>query len=187
MTGRTVAFLALGLAAYSVTLLLVRGFYALKDTKTPVIVSLVTVGINIVFSVLFVQIFHLDVWSLGLAYSLSTTVSVVLLLGFLSKKLNGFNKKMLIMPAVKMTLAAVAAALALYIPIKLLDQLVFDTTRTINLIVLTSIASFVGLSIYLFLVWMMEVKELNTYVDLLKKLGRLRFKSQEMVSETGNP
>jgi hypothetical protein len=34
---------------------------------------------------------------------------------------------------------------------------------------------------------MMEVKELNTYVDLVKKLGRIRFKSQEIVSETGNP
>jgi hypothetical protein len=105
----------------------------------------------------------------------------------LYKKLNGFDKRMLIMPALKMTLAAVAAALALYIPIKLLDQLVFDTTRTINLIVLTSIASAAGMSIYLFLVWMMEVKELNTYVELLKKLGRYRFKSQEIVSETGNP
>lgn len=187
LTGRTVAFLALGLAAYSVTLLLVRGFYALKDTKTPVIVSLITVLVNIILSVLFVQIFHLDVWSLGLAYSFSTTVSVVLLLGFLYKKLNGFNKRMLIMPALKMTLAAVAAALALYIPIKLLDQLVFDTTRTVNLIVLTSIASIAGLGIYLFLVWMMEVKELNTYIDLLKKLGKFRFKSQEIVNETGNP
>lgn len=90
------------------------------------------------------------------------------------------------MPALKMLLAAVAAALALYIPLKLLDQLVFDTTKTINLIVLTSIASFFGLLIYFFLVWMMDVKELNTYVDLLKKLGKVRFKSEEMVSETGN-
>jgi putative peptidoglycan lipid II flippase len=58
LTGRTTAFLALGLAAYSVTLLLVRGFYAYKDTKTPVIVSLITVLVNVLLSVLFVQVCH---------------------------------------------------------------------------------------------------------------------------------
>jgi putative peptidoglycan lipid II flippase len=186
LTGRTVAFLALGLVAYSLTLLLVRGFYAFKDTKTPVIVSLVTVAVNIVLSLWFVQVLHLQVWSLGLAYSFSTIVSMVLLLGGLARKVGGFDASALYMPALKMFLAAVAAALALYIPIKLLDQLVFDTTKTVNLVILTSIASGFGLSIYLLLVWMMEVKELNTYVDLVKRISRLKFKNEEIMDETGN-
>lgn len=184
LTGRTVAFLALGLAAQSVILLLVRGFYALKDTKTPVIVSLITVSINISCSVLFVTILHYDVWSLGLAYSISTSVSVLLLIYFLGKKVGGFNKISLFIPALKMFLAALASALALYIPIKALDQLVFDTTRTLNLIILTGIASAFGLGVYLVLVWMMEVKELTTYVNLLKKIGKVRLRTTEVIDET---
>ncbi len=141
---------------------------------------------NIVASVIFVQFMHLEVWSLGLAYSFSTVVSLGLLIYFLYKKVGGFDSQLLVMPALKMMLAAVAAALALYIPLKSLDQLVFDTTRTLNLMVLTSIASLFGLGIYAILVWMMDVRELQTYVDLLKKLGRIRFKSEEIVNETGN-
>src|SRR5581483_11812645 len=79
LTGRTVAYFSLGIAAQSVVLLLVRAFYALKDTKTPVIVSLITVLINVVLSVYFVQILKLDVWSLGISYAISSNLSVVIL------------------------------------------------------------------------------------------------------------
>lgn len=187
LTGRTVAFLALGLAAQSIILLLVRGFYALKDTKTPVAVSLVTVTVNVLLSVTFVMWLHLEVWSLGLAYSVSSIVSALLLLYFLGRKVGGFNKVSLFIPALKMLLAAVASALALYIPIKALDQLVFDTTRTLNLIILTGIASTFGLVIYIVLVWMMEVKELTTYGNLMKKLANFRLKTEEIVDETSTP
>ena len=61
-----------------------------------------------------------------------------------------------------------------YIPIKLLDQLVFDTTKTINLIFLTGISSFAGLSLYLFLTWLFDVKEATMFIHLFKRLGDWR-------------
>ena len=187
LTGRTVAFLSLGLAAQSVILLLVRGFYALKDTKTPVIVSVTTVILNILLSVLFIRVLYWDVWSLGLAYSISTNASLFLLTYFLYKKVGKFNLHLLFEPALKMLVAAATAAVALYIPIKALDQLVFDTTKTVNLLILTGIASIFGLGIYLVLVWLMEVRELSTYVELLKKIARLQrqVESKEIAQETG--
>lgn len=187
LTGKTVAFLSVGLAAQSVVLLLVRGFYALKDTRTPVIVSFLTVTLNIGLSFLFVRVWHLEVWSIGLAYALVSNLSLVLLLWFLSKKVGGFGRRELFSPAVKMLLAAVVSALALYLPIKALDQLVFDTTKTINLIILTSIASILGLSIYLGLVWLLKVKELETFGNLVKRICRMQsqLKSEEMLKETG--
>ncbi len=188
LTGRTLAFLSLGLAAQSIVLLLVRSFYALKDTKTPVIISISTVLLNIVLSVLFVRVLFLEVWSLGLSYSIATIVSVPLLLFALNKKLGGFDTKDLYMPAFKMTFAAFVSAVALYVPIKLLDQLVFDTTRTVNLILLTGIASFFGLSIYLILVWLMKVRELETFGNFIKKICKMKFnvKSEEIIQEAGN-
>jgi putative peptidoglycan lipid II flippase len=188
LTGRTVAFFSLGLAAQAVILLLVRGFYALKDTKTPVIVSIITVSTNILCSVVFIKVLYLEVWSLGLAYAISSVVSAVLLLAFLHQKVGGFNKQNLLYPALKMLLAAVVAAIAIYIPIKALDKLVFDTTRTLNLFILTGIASIFGLGIYLVLVWLLQVNELKSFIDLLKKLGSLqdKVKSEEMIQEPGN-
>ncbi|MBI4037271.1 murein biosynthesis integral membrane protein MurJ [Candidatus Daviesbacteria bacterium] len=187
LTGKTLAFLSLGLVAQSVMLLLVRGFYALKDTKTPVVVSVVSVALNIILSILFVVIWKWEIWSLGLSYSAAAIVSVLMLLFALNKKLGGLHWKELYLPSMKMIAAALAAALALYIPIKLLDQLVFDTTKTVNLLILTSIASVFGLSVYLFLVWLLKVKELETFGNLLKKLYNLQFqvKSEEIIQGPG--
>lgn len=187
LTGRTLALLALGLSAQSVVLLLVRGFYALKDTKSPVLVSFVTVFINIILSTLFVVVLKFDVWSLGLSYSVASFTSILLLLFLLNKKVNGFPRDLLFNPAFKMTFAAFIAAVALYLPIKALDQLVFDTTRTVNLIMLTGIASFIGISIYILLVWQMKVRELYIFGNLLKKFYHLQFKvkTDEIVKETG--
>lgn len=188
LTGRTVAFLSIGLAAQSIVLLLVRSFYALKDTKTPVAISISTVLLNIVLSVVFVRLLHLEVWSLGLSYSIATITSVPLLIAALNGKLGGFNLKDLCLPALKMVVAAAVAAVALYIPIKFLDQLVFDTTKTVNLLLLTGIASFFGLSVYLLLVWLMKVSELETFGNFIKKIYRAKFKveSEEIIQEAGN-
>lgn len=187
LTGRTVAFMALGLAAQSVVLLLVRGFYALKDARTPVIVSLVTVLVNIILSVTFIQVYHLPVWGLGLAYATATNLGLILLLYFLNQKVGGFNLANLLNPALKMGLAAAVAAVALYIPMKALDRLVFDTTRVVNLMMLTGIASSFGLSIYLLLVWLMRVTELNTLVGMLQKFTKLqtKVKSEEIIQGPG--
>ncbi len=186
LTGRTLAFLATGLTAQALSLLLVRGFYALKDTKTPVIASIATVSINIVLSYLFVTVLHWEVWSLGLAYSIATNFSFVFLLYFLSRKVGGFNLRDVFIPAVKVLFAATVAAISLYMPIKALDTLVFDTTKTVNLIILTSIASTIGLVIYGLLVWSMQVKELYTFGNLIKKIYHMRTKvtTEEMVDSS---
>lgn len=188
LTGRTLAFLAMGLAAQSVVLLFVRAFYALKDTKTPVLVSLLTVSINIILSIIFVKVLKLDVWSLGISYSAASDMSLFILFYFLDKKVGGFRAEDVYMPALKMILAALVAALALYIPVKALDQVIFDTTRTVNLIFLTAIASVFGIGIYLLLVWLLRVKELYVFGNMFKKLYRMQFqvKTEEIIKET-NP
>lgn len=185
LTGKTVAFLAVGLAAQSIALLLVRGFYALKDTRTPVIVSVITVALNVALSFVFVQVLRWEVWGLGLSYAVSVNLSVILLLFFLDKKVGGFKSGELFGPSLKIILAASISAVALYLPIKALDQLVFDTTKTVNLLVLTGLASLFGLSIYLALVWLLKVRELDTFWQLLKKLYTMRFKvkPEEIVQE----
>lgn len=189
LTGSTLAYLSIGLAAQAVSLLFVRGFYALKDTKTPVMISLVVVVVNIILSVYFIIFLKLPVWSIGLANSISTLLSAVLLFWMLHFKVNKFKLSQVLMPLGKMLMATIIMGIALYVPIKLLDQVIFDTTKTINLLVLTSISSIFALSVYVFLVWFLKVRELRTYADLIKKIGKLqvKLKSKEIITpETGS-
>jgi len=188
LTGSTLSYLSIGLAAQAISLLLVRGFYALKDTKTPVIVSLIVVVLNIVLSVYFIKILKLDVWSIGLANSISALFSGILLFWTLHCKVGRFNLNQVLVPLGKMFIATIVMGVALYVPVKLLDAVIFDTTRTINLLLLTGISSLFALFIYVILVWFMKVRELKTYVDLLKKTTKFQSKlrSKEIITpETG--
>lgn len=184
LTGLTLAYLSIGLAAQSIALLLVRGFYALKDTKTPVVVSLIVVGTNILLSVLFVLFLKLDVWSLGLAFSISSILSAFLLFLTLHFKVGKFHLRSVLNPFFKMMMATVIMGVALYIPIKLLDQVIFDTTRTINLLFLTGISSIFALSVYIVVVWFLKVRELQTYADLIRRVARFqtKFKAKEIIT-----
>lgn len=186
LTGATLAFLSVGLAAQAISLLLVRGFYALKDTKTPVIVSLIVVVLNIVLSVYMITVLKLDVWSIGFANSIAAVVSAILLFWMLHFKVGKFDLTTVLIPFFKMFMATVIMGVALYVPIKLLDAVIFDTTRTINLLVLTGISAIFALSVYILLVWFLKVRELQTYVELLKRFGKFQSKlrSKEILPET---
>src|SRR3989338_5225380 len=187
MTGRTLAFFSISIFAQALITLLLKGFYAIHNTKTPLVIGAISTGLIVILSYLFIAIYKLGVESIAIAYSIASVFHLVVLFILLDKKVGGFDKKNLIFPIVKIFLATFFTGFALYIPIKLLDQLVFDTTRTINLILLTGTSSFIGLSLYLFLTWFFNVKEATTFLLIFKKLGNWREilgKSEEVIDTT---
>jgi putative peptidoglycan lipid II flippase len=191
LTGDTLKFFAISIFAQALITLILRGFYALHDTKTPLVVSAITNGLFVALAYFFVIAWHIrldymdsGVEGLAITFSITSIVQLVILFLLLDRKTGGFNKRALFVPWFKFFVSTFFTAFALYIPIKLLDQLVFDTTRTVNLIILTGISSMAGLSLYLFLTWLFEVKEASTYILAFRKLGNWRevfSKIQELV------
>lgn len=57
---------------------------------------------------------------------------------------------------------------------RLLDQLVFDTTRTVPLIALTLTVSTIGFLVYLFFCWLFKIEELEEVIQMAKKVGNWR-------------
>lgn len=112
----------------------------------------------------------------GIAFALSVGSILQFLIMFylLDRTTGGFDKKTLFKSLIKFFFATVFMGFALYIPIKLLDQLVFDTTRTINLLMLTGISTAAGLSLYFFLTWLFDVKEAGMFIQLFKRMGNWR-------------
>lgn len=190
LTGRTLAFFSLSLFAQSLVQLLARAFYALHDSKTPVAIGMLAVVLNTCLSILLVLILHLGVWSLALSTSIASIFNFLLLLVLLNRSVGGISTRGLLIPPLKMLVASAVAGVCLYIPMKLLDQLVFDTTRVLSLLTLTGIASIVGLTVYLFLAWFFNIEEVATFFNLLRKLKRvpqLMFHSEELVGESETP
>ncbi len=174
LTGKTLAYFSLSLFAQALIHILARTFYALHDSKTPVVIGGISVVINTVLSILFIQFFHLPIWSLGLSTSIASIINALFLLIFLDGKVGGFNKKDLFIPIVKIFLAGLVSGFALYIPIKLLDKLVFDTTRTFSLLILTSISATIGLGVYFIFAWFLEIPEFSILYKILKRAEKLK-------------
>lgn len=187
LTGKTLAFFSISIFAQALIYLISRGFYALHDTRTPLIIGTVTTLFMIVLGAFFVFVNKYGVDSIAIAYSCASILNVLILFAFLDKKVGGFEKKSLFLSLGKIGLASVFTGFALYVPIKLLDQLVFDTTRTVGLLLLTGISSLAGLSFYLFLTWLFNVKEATYFLFLFKKIGDWRQvlgKSEEVIDGT---
>ncbi len=167
-TGLTLALLGVSIAAQSAIYLCARAFFALKDSQTPFFITLFSVVINIALSYYFILYLKFPVYYLGISFSIGNIISFLLLLITLNAKVM-LPKLEIAITSMKILTATLVMGVALYIPIKLLDQLVFDTTRTINLLILTGIASVTGIVAYIFFTWLLDIKEAYYIIAVAKQ------------------
>ncbi len=80
-------FYALGLVAHAVVEIVVRAFYALHDTATPVVVGVAAVILNILLSLALIG--RLSYGGLALANSIATALEMIILLILLGRALQG--------------------------------------------------------------------------------------------------
>jgi putative peptidoglycan lipid II flippase len=87
ITASALLFYSIGLFAHSALEILSRGFYALRDTRTPVALALLSMGLNLVFSLVLKGPLEQD--GLALAMSLATAIEATLLFLLLGRRLGG--------------------------------------------------------------------------------------------------
>ena len=181
-TGRVVAIIAISIGAQAMVQLLVRAFHALKDTRTPFLITLITAGFYLLSSWYFV--FQTSWGVMGIAISTSVTAFIELLLCvlLLNLKLPKLVSSAFWVPQIKMLSASFFMAVFLYLPFKILDELVFNTTKTIELIGLTITTGTIGTLVYVYFSALFEVKELRLFNELFTKFGPWR-KSLERAKE----
>jgi putative peptidoglycan lipid II flippase len=84
-----------GLVGHSLLEIVVRAFYAMKDTRTPVIVGGIAMSLNVIFSLSFSSLFERIGWAphggLALANSLATALECLTLLYLIRRRLNGLG------------------------------------------------------------------------------------------------
>ncbi len=169
-TSYTLAFFSISIFAQSTNYLLTRAFYAHKDTRTPVTVSLITTILNVALSLLFIMKLKFGVWAVALSFSITSIIDMVALFVLLHKKLGGFDIQKILTPFIKISYATLMMGIALYIPVKLLDKYIFDTTRTLNLLALVATAGLFSTATYFFITTHMKVAEVDLFYKLIKKL-----------------
>ncbi len=107
-----------GLVGHSVVEILARAFYALQDTKTPVLIGTAAMALNVVLSLTLPGQFERAGWmphgGLALANSLATALEAVGLLFFIRRKLGGLEGQAILDGGGRALAAALGMALALW-------------------------------------------------------------------------
>lgn len=174
---------ALALALYSVGLfpfaakdILNRAFYALQDTLTPVILTALSVAINIALDMALVRV--VGVGGLALGASLATLINMVLLYGFLYRKLGGIALGESLKTFGKVLAAASVMALVTYFTGDWLGNNL-DTTKRTGQVLQIGAAGFAGLAVYIGTIILLRVPELRIVAGMARSFYRRKVLKQE--------
>jgi putative peptidoglycan lipid II flippase len=109
---------AAGLVGHCIVEILSRSFYALHNTRTPVIVGVLAMALNIGLSILFSAWFERIGWlphgGLALANSLATGLEAAILWVLMRRRLNGIQGQRVALGVGQASLGSAAMALALW-------------------------------------------------------------------------
>lgn len=181
-TGRTVAMFALSIPAQAINQLLIRAFYATHDTRRPLATTAITTLMLFGLIPLLALKMNLGVMGAAMAIAIADILNMILLMMLVKRRLAKDIFIKIAGPAARMITVAGLMGVFLWIPMKLLDAFVFDTTRTLPLIGLTVIATLAGGSVYLGLSKLFKISELATILILFRKIGNWKALIQEVPS-----
>ena len=117
--GIALLYYSLGLTFVALVRVLVPAFYAMKDTRTPVMIAFAAFLLNLLFSLaLMGPLLH---GGLALASSLSALGNMLLLVWFLKKKIGPFGGRAIMLSGGKGILASIPMAAAVYWIVRLID------------------------------------------------------------------
>jgi putative peptidoglycan lipid II flippase len=158
---------AVGLLGHALLEVIVRGFYANQDTRTPVFVGAGAMGLNIALSLMLSALFTQAGWpphgGLALANSLATALEVTGLLLLLSKRLNGLDFQRIRGGLVKIAIAsgAMTAALSAWLQLG----------RDLSDWVLGGAGVLIGLGFYWAVSYGMKISEAREFARIFLRRG----------------
>ncbi|MEK7550606.1 MAG: murein biosynthesis integral membrane protein MurJ [Patescibacteria group bacterium] len=183
-TGMVVSAFAVGVIFQAGASLLSRAFYAMHDTKTPVIISIISLIINISLAFIFVKVFSLPSWSLALAYSIGVFIQGATLFIVINNRLKNGPIWKLLSPLFKSVFSSVVSGVVMYFMLKFFDRwvwiknspanlpferFVLDTRYAGNLLALTMLVILSGALAYFLTSYLLKSQELTNFLNLFKR------------------
>ncbi len=159
-------FYGLGIIGYSERLHLSRGFYSLKDMKTPVIINVIILIVNAVCSAVFVKLWKTA--GLALAYSVAGNLSMILQYVLLRKKIGKFETGGVFVSAIKTLISATVMGVVIYFADGLFVKLLPPVGKIAQF---TELALMVGLGILVFaaMALLLRMQEAKDVIGMIKR------------------
>lgn len=152
-----------------------RVYYSLQDTKTPMYNGILALALNIVLNLILIR--SMAHAGLALATSIATTVTTGSLIYGLRKKIGPLGLKELTTCGLKSLASSLVMGVLVYLIYYPLESRVLGNTL-LELALLLGVVS-LGAAVYLLIIYLLKVKEMNWFVGLFKKKLGDRFFHQE--------
>ena len=175
MVAATLALLLLALPGEALITILVRAFYANRDTRTPALAAILAVVINVVVGVLAVNVLGWGLAGIALGIALGSTVEAILLALVLRREIRAFDPSPLVRVGVPVALASVAAGVVAFGTLVLLEGVLGGSPPLLGALVQLVIAGGLGGLAYLGVTWALRLPELGLIMRLMSDtLSRVR-------------
>ncbi|MEP6807676.1 MAG: lipid II flippase MurJ, partial [Chloroflexota bacterium] len=173
-TAGALVFFSIGLAGHIVVHVLTRAFYAMQDTRTPVLWAIVAVAINVPLMTILSG--PMGVEGLALALSISASLEVIGLALALRRRIDSINEVQVLYSGARSALAAAIAAVVMFMGLAATQAwlprlLANGAGRVLALLVLAGI----GTAVYLLVAAAMRSDEL---AQLRRYLSRRRHRAE---------
>jgi len=177
--GQVLSALSLGLVAFSINLVLIRGFNAFEDTRTQVISILIINIISVALSYLFLEILNSQQVTIGLgvAFSVSYIVGLFITLSLLKKHIGKLSFSTFAGHHAKLYIASILAMAPLFAVMYIFEWESADSSIILRSIRLAFILAASGV-LYLLFAKLFRIAEIATLAEfgrglMKKRKGRL--------------
>lgn len=158
LTFETFGWLVMSIFAQATIPLLARAFYVRHDTRTPVVISLLSMVVNVGLALWLAPL--MGVQGLALAFSAAAILNLVLLLGVLHWQLKGFDDRTVLISLSKIVVAAIMGGVVLQV-LKYPMAAVVDMQRFWGVFVQLVVTFTGGTLVYLLVAWLLKSDELG--------------------------
>jgi putative peptidoglycan lipid II flippase len=173
--GQTLIAFAPGMLMFSVHYTVLRGFYAVEDTRTPFFIQCIIATVNIVMAITLTMIVRPELVApaLALAYGSSYAVGALVSIGVLSHRLGGLDRRGLAQFTARVAAAAVPATLLAWLLIEALEHVAgLDVASKVDSLVLLGVGGLAGLLCYLVVARLLGIREISRIVTLVVYRGK---------------
>ncbi|HLD31666.1 MAG TPA: murein biosynthesis integral membrane protein MurJ [Patescibacteria group bacterium] len=165
-TADTLAFFTLSLFAQCLIHLLARGFYAIRDTKTPFYIAIIAAIVNISSAIYLKNI--LGVPGLALAFTISAIFQMAMLWFMLRLKIHTLNESLILSSLLKISLASLLMAAIVQFLKTPLASLV-DMTKFWGIFSQGAVAGLTGLLAYFLILHWLRLDELQQLIASFRR------------------
>jgi len=170
ITATALGFLTPAIVCQAIIQIIVRAFYAIHNTKIPLITATISLIICTISSLIFINYTQLGIAGLALGTALgdlSQCIGLIICFVFIIKN---FKWTEILNRFLSIIFVSIIGGICAWASMQFFDDYIFNTTRVIDVALVFALSSLIGLCGYLFSAYLLKIKEFEIYSAQIAKL-----------------